>query len=385
MIFSIFFVKTTKFCKKKYLIKKRSGIPTAGDGLFAKIDIPPSTFIGVYSGSFDIDDNEEGDIPGRLEKLTKKKSQPSFAKAINGELTLAVDAAKGGCLLRYANSLKEAQPPAKRIKAENAECYPKDFNIKPYPVIVNGVPLMLYITGDQCVKKGDELFIDYGPEYWINKGSLSVKRLCIDLRFIDEPIEDQSDKLNSLLNQYDVLKEKFQLSSDLASFTLEEKEAWDLCKALMSEPKIVTDSVESGGAVLSESDNSLFNDCYLKVKGLINEIQSLSKGVYDSNLEILRNSIAKLETDSGKHQENIDRIKDLILLLRDKPDNSNSAVMETKTLENQLDNLTSQLNLLQGLCDMKVPKKNASKRRKVNGDFEELFELWESLMGLFLI
>ena len=118
---------------RRDFVVKRSSIKGAGKGLFAKVDIQPNTCIGDYTGVI---------IKGRLE-----------------------DSAFAGT--DYALEIIEDKY---YIVAEGPYCsYTRFINHKPKKAAnvafwVDPSSKVAWIESTRKIKKGEELFIDYGPE-----------------------------------------------------------------------------------------------------------------------------------------------------------------------------------------------------------------------------
>lgn len=121
------------------LMVKKSSIPKAGMGLYAKQDIPKGTKLGYYAGVYL---NEE--------QYNKLRNQ-DYVWYVKKNLYVDAYPCKKA-LLRYINSFMSSK---QRIRMK------KQFNVEPYTY--NG---KLWYRTIKNVKAGDELFIDYGDEYW---------------------------------------------------------------------------------------------------------------------------------------------------------------------------------------------------------------------------
>ena len=123
---------------EKHLVVKDSGIPNSGKGLFTKIDIAKGTRIVEYKGR--ITTWKEADIDeGRNAYLFRVKSYHT----IDARPTLKN-------LARYANDAKGFQ----KIKGLRNNCV----------YVIDG--LQVYIESVKDIAAGDEIFVDYGKEYW---------------------------------------------------------------------------------------------------------------------------------------------------------------------------------------------------------------------------
>lgn len=122
-----------------YTIKK-SSIPNSGKGAWTNVDIPKGTNIGYYKG--------------------KKLSLQQYNNLKNEDYVWELSSPKGPFYvdgrvksksnwLRYVNH----KPGSKA-------------NLEPYQY--GG---KMWYRARKNIKEGDELFIDYGDEYWVNKKS----------------------------------------------------------------------------------------------------------------------------------------------------------------------------------------------------------------------
>lgn len=125
--------------QRAQLTVKKSTIPKAGMGLFATVDIPKGTKIGYYAGVY------------LNEKQYNRLKNQNYVWYIKKDLYVDAYPCKKA-LLRYSNSFMSRK---QRIKMK------KKYNIEPYTY--GG---KLWYRTIRNVKAGDELFIDYGPEYW---------------------------------------------------------------------------------------------------------------------------------------------------------------------------------------------------------------------------
>jgi len=126
--------------QKSRLMVKKSTIPRAGKGLFAARDIPKGTKLGYYAGVY------------MDEKRYNQLKNQNYVWYIKNNLYVDAYPCKKA-LLRYINSFISRK---QRIKMK------KKYNTEPYSY---GGKLWYRTIRD--VKAGDELFIDYGPDYWV--------------------------------------------------------------------------------------------------------------------------------------------------------------------------------------------------------------------------
>ena len=128
-----------KSVQEKYLVIKKSNFKGAGQGAFAKIDIPKGTRLGYYRGK------------ELSPKEYAKLKDSSYAWKIDGPVRY-IDAKpiKTNNKLRFINGYKGKS----QKKYENVESYQYRRQI--------------WYRTIKKVKKGDELIIDYGEEYWVD-------------------------------------------------------------------------------------------------------------------------------------------------------------------------------------------------------------------------
>jgi uncharacterized protein len=123
---------------EKHLYVKKSKLPNAGKGLFTKVDIPKGVRIVQYKGKITEwkyvkhDDGKNGYI-FYIKRYHVIDALPTPQH-----------------LARYANDAKGLT----RIKGMTNNC---DY-------ITDG--LKAYIESKKEIKKGSEILVDYGPDYW---------------------------------------------------------------------------------------------------------------------------------------------------------------------------------------------------------------------------
>jgi SET domain-containing protein len=129
-----------RFDTRKFELK-RSLIKQAGYGVFAKCDIPAKSRLDEYAG--EIIDDEEG---------SKRTDKTYFFRVFHKDgSSHIVDALphEHSNIMKFVNGVKTAQ----QKKRQNCESYQRGNKI--------------YYRTISDVKAGDELFIDYGPTYWL--------------------------------------------------------------------------------------------------------------------------------------------------------------------------------------------------------------------------
>ena len=125
--------------EKKLLEIKKSTIPNAGRGLFARVDIDIDVDLGEYFG------NITNDNPGGC-YIWEYKDINNNTKFVDGENYKNNP-------LKYVNAIKyKDQPTISQLDKINCRM----------EVINNKVH---YIT-TKFINKGDEILMDYGPEFW---------------------------------------------------------------------------------------------------------------------------------------------------------------------------------------------------------------------------
>lgn len=129
----------------KTLYVDKSTIPNSGNGLFAKKDFKKGEVICKFSG--DLIDNDE------VEKRDVGGERSHYFIALDDNLTL--DVYGSSCLARYAN---DAEGFGKiQGKGNNSTIYANK----------RGSP-GAYIAATRNIKSGEEIFVDYGKDYWDN-------------------------------------------------------------------------------------------------------------------------------------------------------------------------------------------------------------------------
>ncbi len=124
---------------------------TMGDGVIAIQDIPSKTAIGCYIGCID---------------LTNAKTYDwryAFAYGLNGYI---IDGSEKKSMMSIINHSRNP-----------------NVNVEYVYHLVNGKKQIhiVFITAEN-IRKGDELFIDYGDEYWIYAKSLGINEIDRDER-----------------------------------------------------------------------------------------------------------------------------------------------------------------------------------------------------------
>jgi uncharacterized protein len=134
---------------EKHLVIKRSRLPNAGKGLFTRIDIPKGTRIVEYKGRIQ---------PWR--EVKDKDGINGYLMYINRDVVInALPAVK--TLGRYAN---DAQGLVRLEGVRNNSEY-----------VTEG--RRCFIEATRNIKAGEEIFVNYGREYWTLIKKLKKKSL----------------------------------------------------------------------------------------------------------------------------------------------------------------------------------------------------------------
>jgi SET domain-containing protein len=140
------------FDTKKYYLD-RSTIKQAGYGVYSKYDIPAKTRIDEYVG--EIIDDEEG---------SKRQDKTYFFRVFHKDGTShIIDALPNehSNIMKFVNGVRTPQ----QRKRQNCEAYQRGNKI--------------YFKTLRDVKAGEELFIDYGPTYWLKPEELERLQLMM--------------------------------------------------------------------------------------------------------------------------------------------------------------------------------------------------------------
>jgi hypothetical protein len=149
-----------------------------GCGLFADEDLPADTFVGEYvgivhatSGATQFDDSVQATGGERIDRLAYTCQFPSCD---NG---LGINAAEYGNIIRFANHSVTPNAMLKYICGVGGMMHV--ICVSSF-VIAFIVWFLNAYCGQQCVKDntiaaGDQLFIDYGSSYWLNKQTTKVQ------------------------------------------------------------------------------------------------------------------------------------------------------------------------------------------------------------------
>lgn len=128
-----------KELQKKFMVVKKSKIKGAGKGVFAKIDIPKGTVLGWYRGKYLTEK--------QFEKLPDSKTD--YVWYINDNLYVDGSKIKKNNMLIYVNGAK-TKAQKKKINVDSHNYRKK-----------------IWYKTTKKIKKGDELIVDYGEEYFI--------------------------------------------------------------------------------------------------------------------------------------------------------------------------------------------------------------------------
>ena len=128
-----------KLSVRKSFEIKESTIPNAGFGLFAAMDIDIDSDLGEYFG------NITNDNPGGC-YIWEYQDDNDNTKFVDGE-----NYKKNP--LKYVNAIKYKDQPTK-VQLDKINCRMEVINNK------------VHYLSTKYINKGDEIFMDYGPEYW---------------------------------------------------------------------------------------------------------------------------------------------------------------------------------------------------------------------------
>lgn len=138
----------TRYCHVsggfRFVRVRESTIPSAGLGVFAIRNFPAGMhYLGQYKGQL-ITGKTEADIPRASRGLVVEIQAPSRRRS-----GIWVDGSVGGnWVTKVQCSGPMNRPNVRLIKGENAK-------------------LGLYTIRGVPIKRGDELFVDYGSQYWV--------------------------------------------------------------------------------------------------------------------------------------------------------------------------------------------------------------------------
>lgn len=125
--------------EEDYLYVKTSQIPNSGRGLFTAIDIEIDEVISIFKGEVLSDDE--------VKSRTESGDDDYFMNLPNGDI---LDCKRTECFAKYAND------------AEGSNTGFRNNCI----ISMNDDDVVLVATQD--IKAGDEIFVEYGENYWNN-------------------------------------------------------------------------------------------------------------------------------------------------------------------------------------------------------------------------
>lgn len=128
---------TLKSTQDKYITIKKSKIPKAGKGAFAKIDIPKGTNLGWYRG--------------------KRLSEKAYQKTKNTDYVWYIDSTKDyrdGRVIKTNNALRYVNSAIgkKQRKGINVDTFFRNHEV--------------WYKTKRKIKKGEEILVCYGDEYF---------------------------------------------------------------------------------------------------------------------------------------------------------------------------------------------------------------------------
>lgn len=199
-------------------------------GLFARSVIPANSLIGSYVGYTGFGADHD------YEKFTYTKKQYEYI--YNGERDY-IDSAEKGNFMRYVNHQDAPTVEASPIYVPKEMLWPKLKKLfneqngqlpkaqKIYQDWPKFLETMAFITTKQ-INPGEELFVDYGQNYWADKSYSKVRQLSVDSmnRHMDE-LTRQIDELRvenaQLSDTVEAIKDTLQSvlkGKDLELFTM---------------------------------------------------------------------------------------------------------------------------------------------------------------------
>lgn len=168
---------------------KPSTIKGVGNGVFALVDIPGDCIVGIYDGRHF--------PPGCPTMITENIY--CYEKTDGSAIVPGKD-----CILRYINDIIDLEETKRRNKRVN---HPYDYNVD--FVELSKDDHIKFFPKDEVVvstlrpiKAGDELFIDYGPDYWSRCDGGASKR-----KILSEKVRKYGD-LARLITRVRRIKER---------------------------------------------------------------------------------------------------------------------------------------------------------------------------------
>jgi SET domain-containing protein len=126
--------------ESEYLYVDISQIPNSGKGLFTAIDIEKDEIISQFKGEILSDDE--------IKSRTESGDDDYFMDLPNGDV---LDCKRTECFAKYANDAKGSN-----TKFKNNSIISLDENDN------------VVIVAKKNIKSGEEIFVDYGKNYWKN-------------------------------------------------------------------------------------------------------------------------------------------------------------------------------------------------------------------------
>ena len=158
--------------KNNFLVAKTSKIPNSGKGLFTEKDIKKDETIAEFSGG-ELISQEEAD---------KREAAHEGDYFIGMESGKLLDVYKSKCMARYAN---------------DAEGFGKIKGLKNNAYIVEQKKNRAFLVATKNIPAGEEIFVDYGHDYWDNFVAESIQE---SMKFAaaskeDKELTDMAKKL----------------------------------------------------------------------------------------------------------------------------------------------------------------------------------------------
>jgi SET domain-containing protein len=167
---------------------RQSNIPGAGDGVFAKSDIPSQMLILEYEGLFKYA-NDTSSLDSK------------YGLGVGNNVTIVGTSMASKindiCLFQLVDEEGLAQLRQNIVPSHKHLSYNCEFYIQGV-----GEFAQAYIRSIKDIHVGDELYINYGPNYWISRLILN-KFLAPDYMNFEAPLEqpEQPEQKNSKLEE----------------------------------------------------------------------------------------------------------------------------------------------------------------------------------------
>lgn len=188
---------------KTHLEVKLSTIPGAGNGVFTLKDIKQGEPVCYYAGCEGKDSSDPYAIEQRANNALRIGYR--YAEGTHGVGQLINDATSidftilplnehGFFSLQSARTLENAYN--KQTNEQMNICYRTD-----------GEEFIMYASRN--IKAGEELFVSYGPDYWVthfcNTSEYSLHKLLVSIKIVKKILDDKNNELaSSLLTMYNI-------------------------------------------------------------------------------------------------------------------------------------------------------------------------------------